>query len=246
MGFDEVWVIGDTHFLAKARRSLEEMKENDGFNNNRPIKGSLLYLLQNFEVIFGTCHYSWCFTTQIRGGLSSLLSTRWRLPNYIYVLFSNDQIQESDTLGDEIYKVLEDLFTFINRSLMERKDALPKKARRFKHSQITIVKTVAKSTNQLMANNFKNRRRNFNRALQKSALQLKWRSINIDSLVPTTEEYFEEDGNTLSDKGFRALWKFLSDDLKAINNRESENPIERDHSSLHKLDKQRHHGHKYY
>lgn len=203
--------------MAQARRTLDNLKDKDAFDNTTE-KKRLPYILQNYEVFFGTCHYSWSFTTQIRGGLANLLSTKWKLPNHIYVLFSNDQIEDSDILGDLLYKVLTDLCTFINRSLAERKSALPKKARRANPTEVTIVKTVARSNEQLSTNNFKNRRRTFNRALQKTALSFGWRSINIDAIIPSDKQNFDDDGNNLSETGLKLLWQFLSDDLRALTN----------------------------
>lgn len=213
-GYDEVWVIGDMHFLANARRCIEALKDVDGFNNKTD-KLEMLYILNNFEIFISTFHYSWCFTTQIRGGLTHLLSTKWKLPNYLYVVFSNDQIQDSEILGDEIYKVIQDLFTFIDRAITDRKVVLPKKARRYKSTEVVIVKTVAKETEKLLSNNFKNKRRSFNRALQKTAQNMKWRSINIDSILPTVKENFDDSGEDLSKEGMTLFWKFISEDIKS-------------------------------
>lgn len=164
-GYDEVWIIGDTHLLSLARKTLNSLKDGDGFSR----KGfdRLIYLLDKFKVFMGTCHYSWCFTTQIRGGLADLLSNKWRLPNFICILFSNDQVDNAEILGDEIYKVLTNLFTFINRAISERRALLPRKAKRNTSTAITVVKTVAKSQELLNKDNFKNKCRTFNRALQK-------------------------------------------------------------------------------
>lgn len=208
-------MIGDTHLVAQARKVLNDLKEAEGFN--RVGKGKLLYLLEHFEVFIGACHYSWCFTTQIRGGLANLLSTKWRLPNYMYILFSNDQIEEADILKDEVYKVLEGLFTFINRAIISRKADLPTKSRRSDPPKITVVKTVAKSTEQLKIDNFKYRRRTLNRAIQKVASTFKWRSINIDSVVPDIASNFDQTGHNLSDEGMKLLWTFISDDVQMLN-----------------------------
>lgn len=213
LSFDEIWVIGDTHFLAKARKSLTDLKDTEAFSSSG--RGKLPFILENFEVCIGSCHYSWCFTTQIRGGLATLLSTKWRLPNFIYILFSNDQIQEADILGDETYKVLEDLFTFINRAIIARKTELPKKSRRCDPPSITIVKTVAKPQEQLNTANFKNRRRSFNRALQKISTIFGWRSINIDTIIPSEKSNFDDQGE-LSDQGMKVLWNYLSEHVRML------------------------------
>lgn len=214
MGYDEVWIIGDTHLLSIARKTLNSLKDVELFNNKT--NGRLLHMLERYEVFIGSCHYSWCFTTQIRGGLADLLSTKWILPNYIYILFSNDQIEEVEILGDEIYKVLTGLFTFITRAIEDRKITLPRKSRRGGSTVITVIKTVAKSIDQLNLNNFKNKRRTFNRALQKVAQSFNWRSINIDSIIPTDSDNFDDRGNELSETGMKLLWKFISDDLRAM------------------------------
>lgn len=209
-------MIGDTHFLAQARRGLENLKEATAFDSKGDRSNKrLIYLLDNFEVCISSFHYSWCFTTQIRGGLANLLSTKWKLPNYIYIVFSNDQVQEADTLGDDIYKVLDKLFTFVNRSITERRLQLPKKARRYLPPKVIAVKTVARSTDKLNDNNFKIRRRSLNRAIQKSASDFKWRAINIDSILPTDNNNFDSNGEDLSEVGVKLFWKFLSDDLRS-------------------------------
>lgn len=219
-GFDEIWIIGDTHLLAQARKSLENLKDTNAFNNKGE-KAKIPYIIDNFEITVSAFHFSWCITTQIRGGLNHLLLTKWRLPNYIYILFSNDQVDESEVLGGELYKVLDSLFSYISRALLERKIALPKKARRFKPPSIIIVKTVAKSSENLEIDDFKIKRRTFNRALQKEALNRQWRSINIDSILPSDHRNFSNNGEDLSDEGFIKFWNFLSEDL-----REQEKPRE--------------------
>lgn len=121
-------MIGDTHFLTRIRQGLENIKQKGRFTTQTIQNNRLPYILDNFEVICGPFHDSWAFTAQIKGGLAHLLSTRWKLPNYIYIVFSNDQVEESDVLGDMIYKVLQELFTFLNRAVIEKKLALPRKA----------------------------------------------------------------------------------------------------------------------
>lgn len=219
-GYDEIWVIGDTHFLAKAKHSFEQLKESDNFNN-QGTRHKTLHLMEQYEVQFSQCHYSWAFTTQIKGGLAHLLSTNWKLPNFIYVMFSNDQVLECDVLGDEIYKVLEDLFSFINRALIERKTKLPKKAKRYKATQVIIVKTVAKSQDLLNTDNFKNRRRSLNRALQRTAINFNWTAINVDAIIPTNPGHFDDNGDELSQSGFRHFWEFLSTHLKTLDSPDS-------------------------
>lgn len=225
MGFDEAWFIGDTHLISMIRKTFEELKEADGFD--RMGRQNLLYIIQQFEVFMGSCHYSWSFTTQIKGGLADLLSSKWKLPNYIYILFSNDQITESEVLGDEMYKVLENLFTFVTRAILNRKAELPKKAKRSNPPIITVVKTVAKSNDQLSVDNFKNKRRNLNRALQKVASNFKWRSINIDAILPDAKELFDDNGNELSNLGLKAFWKYISEDIKILHEKTTANSVQK-------------------
>lgn len=215
MAYDEVWIIGDTRMLAQLRAALEVLKDEDAFNH-REGNTSKVYILDNYEVDFGTFHHSWSFTTQIKGGLNYLLSTKWRLPNHIFIIFSNDQIQESDILGDEIYSVLTDLFTFIVRAITERKTILPKKARRFCPPMISAIRTVPKAENRQQEKNFKNKRRTLNRAIQKVAVDFKWRTINIDDILPKSQHHFDDKGQDLSAKGLRVYWKFLSENLRTF------------------------------
>lgn len=214
VGYDEIWIVGDAHLLAQACKGLEILKDVDTFNNNQ--RKTMPFILQNFEVFVGSFHYSWCFTTQIRGGLNGLLASKWRLPNYIYIMFSNDQVNDADILGDHIYAIINQLLTYVNRRLMERKSKLPKKARRYKKPTVTVIKTVPKFQEKLNENNFKIRRRTFNRVLQKEAMKLGFRSVNIDAILPSIRENFDEKGEELSDKGIELTWQFLSQDIKSM------------------------------
>lgn len=215
MGYDEVWFIGDTHFLAQARAVLEDLNDVESFSRATS-KVRLPYLLENFEVLFGSFHHSWSFTTQILGGLNGLLSTKWRLPNYIYMLFSNDQISDSEVLGEELYDVLKELFTSVNRAITARKVLLPKKARRYKPPSVCVVRTVPKSERKQSEKTFKNKRRTLNRAIQKTAADFQWRTINIDNILPKQEKHFDDQGNDLSKEGFRVFWEFVSEDLRCV------------------------------
>lgn len=96
---------------------------------------------------------------------------------------------------------------------MERKTILPKKARRFKPPSIVIIKTVAKSAENLEIDDFKIKRRTFNRALQKEASNFQWRSINIDAIIPSDHSNFTKNGEDLSEDGFKRFWTFISEDL---------------------------------
>lgn len=93
---------------------------------------------------------------------------------------------------------------------------MPKKARRFKPLTITVVKTVPKALKRLNENNFKIKRRTFNRALQKVAANYQWRTINIDAILPSTEANFDEIGDNLSKVGTQLLWDFISEDVRAM------------------------------
>lgn len=115
-----------------------------------------------------------------------------------------------------MYKVLEQLFTFINRAIIDRKVKLPKKAKRANPPGVVIVKTVPKAEELMNIHNFKNRRRTFNRALQKTAYNFNWRSINIDAVVPSNRANFRDNGEELSKQGAKLLWKFISDDIKMM------------------------------
>lgn len=201
--------------LAQARATLEELKDANQFNNTET-RARLPYILENFEVVVGSFHHSWSFFTQITGGLNSLLSAKWKLPNYIYIMFSNEQIKESEELGDLVYNVITNLFTKINRALLERKNILPKKARRSKPPQICIIRTVPRSDKKQEEKNFKNKRRTLNRAIQKMAAEFQWRTINVDTILPKTRSHFDEKGENLSKEGYRIFWDFISEDLREL------------------------------
>lgn len=207
--------------LAQIRSALETMKQGDSFNRNEPAnRGRLIYMLENYEVFFGTFHHSWSFTTQIKGGLNYLLSTKWKLPNYIYIVFSNEQIEEAEILQDEFYTVLDSMFSSVLRSINQRRAVLPRKAKRFRPPQIAVIRTVPKSNVKQNEKNFKNKRRTLNRAIQKVAADFKWRAINIDDILPKFDKHFNERGEELSEEGLRIFWNFLSDDLKRLETRD--------------------------
>lgn len=214
-GYDEIWIIGDTHMLARARAVLQDLKDIQLFNKEEP-RARLPYIIENFEVLTGAFHHSWCFTTQMIGGLNSLLADKWKLPNYIYILFSNEQIHDSEELGDELFPVLKDLFTAITRAITTRRLLLPNKAKRSKPPSICVVRTVPKSETKQAEKNFKNKRRTLNRALQRLAADFGWRTLNIDTILPKQEKHFDESGEELSNEGFRLFWNFISDDLRAV------------------------------
>lgn len=214
MAYDEIWVIGDTHLLSQLRASLEDLKDEEAFNRKEISKK--IYILDNYEVTFGTFHHSWSFTTQIKGGLNYLLSSKWRLPNHILIAFSNDQIQESVQLGDQIYHVIKDIFKHVARAITERKVMLPKKARRYHPPIITVIRTVSKSERKQQEANFKHKRRTLNRAIQKVATEFSWRTINIDDILPKSEHHFDDRGEYLSNKGLKVYWKFLSENLRSF------------------------------
>lgn len=212
-GYDEVWVIGETHVLSQARMVLLNMKELDNFSGHNP-RQRLPYLLDNYEVITSPYHHSWSFTTQIKGGFNHLLSSKWRLPNYILIIFSNKQIQDVDILGDGIHEVIMNLFTSIARAITERKDILPKKARRFKPPQIIVIRTLPKLDARMKEGNFKFKRRTLNRVLQRLASDFQWNSINIDAILPSCDKHFDESGHELSEEGFRQMWMHISQTIQ--------------------------------
>lgn len=129
-------------------------------------------------------------------------------------MFSNEQVEDSEILGDLIYTVLKELFTSIDRALTERRLFLPKRARRRNHTKVVVVKTMAKMEPRMKEHNFKNKCRTLNRALQKTAEEFKWSAINIDSVIPAQRELFNEKGHELTDHGFKKAIEFISDDLK--------------------------------
>lgn len=217
MGYDEVWLIGDTHLLAQSRPALDNLRELNNFNSNAP-RQRLPYILEYYETIIGAYHHSWSFTTQIKGGFNFLLSTKWRLPNYIIIMFSNRQIEDTEVLRDEAHAVLKDLFTAISRAIAERKVKLPKKARRFKPPQMIIMRTLPKADRRMREQNFKLRRRSLNRVLQRLAAEFQWRSINIDAVLPSCEKHFNESGHELSEEGFRQMWLHISQTIQDLDN----------------------------
>lgn len=176
---------------------------------NRP----QLFMLDNFEIITSIYHGSWAFSAQMKGGFNELLSTRWKLPNYIVMVFSNDQIEELNVLGDEIYPILNTIFCNVCRGITSRKLQLPKKAMRAKPPTVIVVRTVTRPARMQDVNNFKFKRRTLNRAIQDTALKYNWKTINIQTILPGLNEQFNDKGD-LSEEGFRAFWKYISQEIE--------------------------------
>lgn len=213
-GFNEVWAIGPSHFMSRARKYLLDLQDKGKFASaGREHENNQLYLLDNFEVITSIYHGSWAFTAQIKGAFNDLLSTKWKLPNYIILAFSNDQIEDLDILGNEIYPVLNSIFCNISRGITSRKLQLPKKALRVQPPTVIVVRTVTRSAKAQEVNNFKFKRRTLNRAIQETALKYNWKTINIQTILPHLDDLFDDRGD-LSEEGFRTFWKYISQEVE--------------------------------
>lgn len=152
-GFDEAWIIGETSFLNTAVKYLK-MLINNGRKNDAPP-----YLTSRYD-----CYWELTFDTkniwaQILNGLTNLLNRRWKLPNYIIVVFSNKCVQDTVHIANNLHIPMNMLGDHMNRIIFERTADLPPRALRSSDPQILLIRTVSKSNTFQELNNFKNKRR---------------------------------------------------------------------------------------
>lgn len=84
--------------------------------------------------------------------------------------------------------------------------------RKSSNPTVVVVRTVSKSKKFQDLNNFKNKRRTFNKALQKMGERSSFFTMNIDEITPR-KEIFESDGG-LSPTGFNVFWNCINIEIK--------------------------------
>lgn len=201
-GFDEVWIIGETTFTHTALKYLRPLIHNGRKDENPP------YLTSRYDCYWEVDYNGKTVWEQIRNSLIAIMNTRWKLPNYIIILFSNKAVVDTLHIAQHLYIPLNNLGDFINRTIFQRTSELPARALRPSDPQVLLIRTVSKSDKYQELNNFKNKRRTFNKALQKMAERNQFKSINIDDILPA-KDLFEGNGN-LSLVGFAIYWNFIS------------------------------------
>lgn len=204
-GFDELWIIGETTFMHTATKYLRSFMR-PGNQRSPPYLGS------RYDVKYEINYKDKGTWVQIRNSLTALMNDNWKLPNYLLIIFSNKSVQETLHYAHDLDIPMNSLSDFINRVFFERTAALPCKALRPSDPQVVVVRTVSKSQKFQDLNNFKNKRRTFNKALQRMSERVRFRSLNVDDILPG-KDIFEPDGE-LSPMGFQLFWNYISLDIK--------------------------------
>lgn len=104
---------------------------------------------------------------------------------------------------------------------MRHHDQLPKKARNIFETKIIVTKALPKPEDQ----DYKIRRRRFNKQLDIAAKQYKIEAIHVSDILPSDADMFE--GPDLSEAGKRKFWKVIGDKVKELNTSDAEALIKR-------------------
>lgn len=205
-GFDEIWVIGEKTFMQAATKFLRPMINNGRKQDMPP------YFTSRYDVYWQIEYDNRNIWSQIKNAFVNLLNKRWKLPNYLVIIFSNKCVNDTLHYAQHLYIPMNALGDFVNRMIFERTTELPTRALRAADPQVMLIKTVSKLATLQDTNNFKNKRRPFNKAVQKLVERNHFRSINIDEIMPG-KDLFEKDGE-LSPVGFSTFWNSINLDIK--------------------------------
>lgn len=205
-GFDEIWIIGETNFTHNAVKHLRPLI-NSGRKTEAPP-----YFTSRYDIYWSIDYEAKNLWSQIQNSLVKLMNDRWKLPNYILLLFSNKCVNDTLHYAQYLHIPMNALGDFINRVIFERNAELPTRALRATDPQIVLIRTVSKSEKFQEMNNFKNKRRTFNKAVQRLAERSNFRAINIDEIMPK-RDLFEENGG-LAQTGFATFWSCINIDIR--------------------------------
>lgn len=201
-GFDELWIIGETSFTHTATKYLRPL-----INSGRKLEAPP-YFTSRYDLKWDIDYDSKACWSQIRNSFARMLNQHWKLPNYIIIIFSNKCIQETLHYAQQLYLPMNALGDFINRAIFQRTTELPARALRPSDPQVILVRTVSKSDKFQELNNFKNKRRTFNKAVQKLSERNGFKSINIDQILPS-KDIFNSSGD-LSAEGYNIFWNDIN------------------------------------
>lgn len=205
-GFEELWVIGETTFMHKAIKYLRPLI-NSGRRTESPP-----YFTSRYDIFWEIDYEAKNFWSQIRNSLVKLMNARWKLPNYIIIIFSNKCVNDTLHYAQHLYIPMNALGDFISRVIFERTSELPTRSIRSTDPQVVVIRTVSKSDKFQELNNFKNKRRTFNKALQRMGERSSFRTVNIDEVTPQ-KQLFDDNGD-LSPNGFNTFWNCINIDIR--------------------------------
>lgn len=112
--FDEIWIIGERTFLHTAIKYLKPM-----INVDRQVTPP--YLTSRYDVHWDINYKDDGFWAQIRNSFVTLLNNRWKLPNYVIVIFSNHCVNSTVHMAHHLHIPMDDLADFINRKFYKER-----------------------------------------------------------------------------------------------------------------------------
>ena len=207
---NQIWVMGDTT-LVKGIPTFQQMKVDNSKNREIP------YLYEYFDVhsfypILGDRLNRSGGNPIIRmyNSFMEAINTFNKLPKYIIVVFDYNFIKEVDTKQD-IDLMLLWLMKEIMKNIEIRKDQLPKKAIDPVSPKLVFTKMLPMSQQMDQTNQFKAKRRLFNKSLEEIVSRIKQIAcLNIDAIIPFKREHYSLTTGLLSEIGYQIFWEQLN------------------------------------
>lgn len=194
-----MWVVGD-EMLNKTVAQFMSWRNGQGKHH---------YLNRTYEVTPYTVLETNNFLAQIQLGLVRAINANNFLPGVILVIIGNSIPGNTIlSLKDDFY--IREILKIVKESIARRTDQLPKKARNIFDTKVLITKALPKPDDQ----EYKIRRRKFNKQLDIAAKQHNIEAIHVCDIIPSDAEMFE--GPDLSDKGKKKFWTMIGDKIKTL------------------------------
>lgn len=200
-----MWVVGDELLTTSVHQF---MTWRNGIGKHH-------YLNKTYEVTPYSVGETNNFLLQIQLGLARAINANNFLPGILLVVLGNS------IPGDKVLALKDDFFIkeilkTVKESIARRCDQLPKKARNIFDTKILITKALPKPEEQ----DFKIRRRKFNKILDVAAKQFNIEAIHVCDIKPSDTDMFEGPG--LSDAGKRKFWIMIADKIKSLDQSDQE------------------------
>lgn len=200
-----MWVIGD-YLLNSTIQQFMQWRNNAGKNH---------YINKVYEVTPYAVMETNNFLIQIQKGLARAINANTTLPEIILVVLS-DVIPGDKILFNKHEFYLQRIMQIIKEAVLIRIEQLPKKAKSIFGTKIVITKALPKPEDQ----EFKLRRRRYNKYIDTVAKQHNVETIHINDILPTNPQMFE--GPDLSDLGKRKMWTVISEKIRLLDLSDSE------------------------
>lgn len=194
-----MWVVGDDFLNASVPQFMK-------WRNNQ---GKHAYINKCYEVTPFTVMETNNFLLQIKLGVHRAINANTYLPQILLVLLG-DVIPSCEALFLKYEFYIQKVLQIVKEAVMRRRDQLPKKAKSLFDTKIIITKALPKPNDQ----EYKIRRRKYNRQLDVAAKLYNIESIHISDILPADNTMYE--GPDLSDVGKKKLWMVLSDKIKNL------------------------------